>query len=73
MGIEWLAEPLRDAKEVHVTESGRRVGRQTEGNSSILIGDDRCNGFSDRWVGVLWARFPFLVGGAKLVGRWSVA
>lgn len=72
MGIEWLGGSLREAKEVHVTESGRRFGRQTrqtEGNSSIFIGGDRCNGSSDLWVGVLWTRFPFRVGGAKLMGR----
>ncbi len=69
MGIEWSAESLRDARDVHGTESGRGVGRQTEGNSSILIGGDRCNGSSDRWVGMLWTRFPFRVGRAKLVGR----
>jgi len=69
MGIEWLAESLRGPKEVHVTEPGRRVGRQTEGDSSILIGGDRCSGSSDPWGGMLWTGFPFRVGGAKLVGR----
>ena len=69
MGIEWLAEPLREAEDVHGTESGRRVGRQTEGNSSILLGGELCDGSSDWWVGMLWTRFPFGVGGAKLVGR----
>ena len=69
MGIEWLAESLREAKDVHGTESGRRVGRQTEGNPSILIGGGLYNGFSDRWDDMLWTRFPFHVGGAK---RWDV-
>ncbi len=69
MGIEWLAESLRNAREVHGTESGRGVGRQTEENSGILIGGDQCKGSSDRWIGMLWTRFPFRVGRAKLVGR----
>ena len=54
MGIEWLAESLRNAREVHGTESGRGVGRQTEENSGILIGGDQCKGSSDRWIGMLW-------------------
>jgi hypothetical protein len=58
MGIEWLAESLREAKEVHVTELGCRFGQQTEGHSGFEKAPTDANGSSDRWIDVLVDKAP---------------
>ena len=60
------------AKEVHGTKAGCRFGRQTEGDSCILIDGVRCNG-SFRSVGRhVVDKVPLWVGGAKRVLICSV-
>jgi hypothetical protein len=69
MGIEWLAESLREAREVHITELRPRFGRQTEGHSGFVKAPTDANGSSDRWIDVLVDKAPPLVWASKLIGR----
>src|SRR5712692_9347897 len=63
--FEWLAESLREAKEVHGTKPVGRFERQTEGHSGIWKAPTEATGPVIGGSACGWTRLPLGLGGAK--------
>ena len=58
MGIEWLAESLREAKAVHLRELVLRFLAADGRTLRHFEGPDRCHKSFDRWIDVWVDKAP---------------